>query len=110
MKALMPKHPVASTDDEPEDEDSAGSYRWAAPGSHGFVAQQTAEVERVLQIFRMNTEGQDHFVDEEALQQRNQEREVVPSGLVRACTGQIENQLFHKDPAAKRLARSRTKG
>jgi len=110
VKSLARKRLVKSTDDEPEDEDNVGSERAAVPGSRGFVGQQTAEVERVLQIFRMNTEGQVHLVDEEALQQRNQEREVVPSGLVRACTGQIENQLFHKDPAAKRLARSRTKG
>jgi len=40
VKSLMRKHPVASTDDEPEDEDSAGSDRGAAPGSSGFVAQQ----------------------------------------------------------------------
>jgi len=96
MKALMPKHPVASTDDEPEDEDRTGSYRCAAPGSCGFVAQQTADVERVLQIFRMNTEGQVHLVDEEGLEQQKLESQVVPNGLVRSCTVGLECKIEQK--------------
>jgi len=85
MKALMPKHPVTSTDDGPQD--------LAAPGSDGFVAQQTAEVERVLHIFRMNTEGQVHLVDEEGLEQQNRESRVVPTGLVRSCTVGLEGKI-----------------
>jgi len=96
MKAFMRKHPVASTDDEPEDEDRTGSYRCAAPGSCGFVAQQTADVERVLQIFRMNTGGQVHLVDEEGLEQQKLESQVVPNGLVRSCTVGLECKIEQK--------------
>jgi len=49
VKSLMRKHPVASSDDEPEDEDSAGSDRGAAPGSSGFVAQQAREAVEIQQ-------------------------------------------------------------
>jgi len=98
MKALMPKHPVASTDDEPEDEDYTGNHCWAAPGSHGFVAQRTAEVECVLQIFRMNTEGQFQLVDEEGLEQKNRERQFVPNGLVRSCTLGLERKIQEENP------------
>jgi len=112
LKSLVRQHKVKSTDDEPEDEDSAGIEWGAIPGSPGFVGQQTAEVERVLQISRMHTEGQVHLVDEEGLEQRRRESEVVPDGIVLACTGKIERQV-HKDSvafAALRMARNVAKG
>jgi len=98
-KALTSKHPVASTDDEPEDEDSTDSYCRAAPVSRGFVAQQTAEVESVLQIFRMNTEGQIHLEDEEeGLEQQSRDRRVVPDGFVRSCTLGLERKIQQQNP------------
>jgi len=99
-KALMPKHPVASTDDEHEDEDSTDSYCRAAPGSRGIVAQQTAKVESVLQFFRMSTEGQLHleFEDEEGLEQQSRERQVVPDGFVRSYTLGLERKIQQQQP------------
>jgi len=101
VKSLRPRHPVASIDDEPEEEDSTGIDRGAAPGSRGFVAQQTADVERVLQFFRMNTEGQLHMLDEEGLEQMNRESQVVPDGLVHLCTEELERQI-QRNPLAPR--------
>jgi len=101
VKALKPKYPVPSTDDEPEDEDGTGSHCWSAPGSNGFVAQQTAEVERTIQIFRMHTEGQVHLLDEEGLEQQKRESQVVPNGLVRSCTGGLEDKIQRKDHRRK---------
>jgi len=93
LKALMPKHPVPSTDDEPEDEDCTRTYCWAAPGTLGFVAQQTAEVECVVQIFRMNTEGHVHLVDEERMEQKRRESQNVPNRFVRSCTLGLERKI-----------------
>jgi len=108
VKSLARKHKVKSTDDEPEDEDAAGNECMASPGSHGFVGQQTADVERVLQIFRMHTEGQVHLVDEEVLEQRNRESGVVPNGLVRANTFKLESKPGEQRISAVDQRRHRT--
>jgi hypothetical protein len=89
LKALMRKHLVASIDDEPEHEDCTGA---AYPGCQGFVAEQTAEVERVMEIFRMDTEGQVRLVDEERLEQLDRERKVVPDGIVHSCAEGLEHK------------------
>lgn len=99
VKALVRKRPVASTDDEPEDEDSAGSDRGAAPGTRGFVAQQAAEVERVVTILNKKKEGQIHLVDQEGVEQLNRQTQVVPDGLVRSYTVEFERQTSTKPPA-----------
>jgi len=101
MKSILPRHPVASIDDEPEEEDSAGIDRGSAPGSRGFVAQQKAEVERVIQFFRMNTEGQLHLLNEEGLEQLNRESQVVPPGLVHSNTAELERQI-QRNPVVPR--------
>jgi len=98
LKALMPKHQVESTDDEPKDEDSTDSYCWAAPGSRGFVAQQTTKDECDLQIFRMNTEGQLHLVDEEGLEHRNRESQIVSNGILRLYTQGLERKIQQQNP------------
>jgi len=98
LKALMPKHPVASTDDEPEDEDSTDSYCWATPGNRGFLTQQTAKVECDLQFFRMNTEGQLHLVVEMGLEQQNCESQIASNGLLRLYTLGLERKIQQQKP------------
>jgi len=84
--------PFVSTDDEQEDEDPLED----GPG---------------FQIFRMNTMTQqtlplvstdDEQEDEDSLEQENCERQVVPDGLERECTGKLEHQI-HPNPPPKRV-------
>lgn len=91
-KELLLKHPVPpSIGAEPEDEESTARASW--PLHQGFVARRKAEVERVLQIFRMDTEGQVRLVDEEKLEQLDRERQVVPNGQVRSCAQGLEHKI-----------------
>jgi len=90
---LSPNRPVASATDEPEGEDFMGSCHGPVPGTAGFVAEQTAEVERVLQIFRMHTEGSVQLVDEDGIEELTRKSQVVPGGLVRSCTVDLERRI-----------------
>jgi len=93
VKMLAPKCPVASATDEPENQDFMGSGHGPVPGTAGFVAEQTAEVERVLQIFRMHSEGSAQLVDEDGIEELTRELQVVPDGLVRSCTVELERRI-----------------
>lgn len=85
--------PVKSLDDEPEEEDSVGVDRRAVPGDDGFVAQQAAVVECAVQFFRMNTDVQLPLADEYAFEQPHLDSRVVPAGLVRSSTAELERQI-----------------
>jgi len=101
---LSPNRPVASAADEPEGEDFMGSCHGPVPGTAGFVAEQTAEVERVVQIFRMHTEGSVQLVDEDGNEELTREGRVVPSGLVRSCTVDLERRIQSNPPLPRRVS------
>mmetsp|Transcript_7359 Transcript_7359/g.13585 ORF Transcript_7359/g.13585 Transcript_7359/m.13585 type:complete len:312 (-) Transcript_7359:132-1067(-) len=92
-KNVLPKLPVASATHEPEEEDVVGNGHGPIPGTVGFVAEQTAEVERALEIFRMCTEGSVQLVDEDRIYEMIRESQVVPDGIVRSCAVDLERRI-----------------
>jgi len=92
-KMLLPTRRVASAANNPEDKDVMDNSHGPVPGTAGFVAEQTAEVERVLQIYRMYTEGSVQLVDEEGTEELIRQSQVVPGGLVRSATSDLERKI-----------------